>query len=788
MFAVAITDDYGVVTESVRVVVDDAPLDNLKCAEGTSSGGTQSSQSSGGSSSSGTSSSSSQKSSGGSLGSKVGIGGNLGSSATGRIPALPPLSAKKSTTGSSSSAKTGTASSSGNSASSSVPAIAQQLSCFSEQLLLPGVHTYYAEAKDKTGNKGRDPATGAKTVIVGSEKPLKLEIIPGSVTFKKVGLKWNKYDDKTLSYYLVQAKPVSVPEAGKRGHGKKSGQDVWTTVLVASGTDTTAVVSKLRPNREYQLRVIAMKGQLAFNAEDEITDEAEAAVQVSTGGEDQSSEDQQSSSDQNQQSTGGGKLTPPALASGGRSSGLTGQLIALNSKTKNVEKTAKITNKQATNTGGRKVGNAPAAGGGLFKGNVLPQDALQVSNIVNTGTTEPSKLAVSPGAVSGSSLEIKWDLNSIKPLVDEAKAAQDVTIVLRMYVKEASQTDDYYSVVTDADGNVLNIPVEEGTLTLSGLTPQTEYTTRLDIYGIGSAYLIDSSDPITVKTAGITAVIVAAPTSGLAPLDVSFDGSQSSSPVGEIVSYEWNFGDGSDAEFGATAIHTYEASGTFTTTLTVTDDSGNQGINSVTIDTTGNAALTTTGGLDDSATTDTDGDGVTDNIDVCADTPAGIVADAVGCPDQGSGFIPDDQLTQIGQPPTIEDSDADGILDNYDACPGTSSGVSVDGNGCEVGQNVQKTSCTVDDFKRSRVLIGFDITQIANSCGKSGKWLADIFRSEPTDAQPTGVQGRDNLPDQRDACSAIIPDLENGIDTHRVYCGLDDSWYYVTYSAALKQG
>lgn len=53
----------------------------------------------------------------------------------------------------------------------------------------------------------------------------------------------------------------------------------------------------------------------------------------------------------------------------------------------------------------------------------------------------------------------------------------------------------------------------------------------------------------------------------------TFDGSGSSDPDGEIVSYGWDFGDGSSAS-GVTVGHIYDAVGTYTATLTVTDDEG----------------------------------------------------------------------------------------------------------------------------------------------------------------------------------------------------------------------
>jgi PKD repeat protein len=68
-----------------------------------------------------------------------------------------------------------------------------------------------------------------------------------------------------------------------------------------------------------------------------------------------------------------------------------------------------------------------------------------------------------------------------------------------------------------------------------------------------------------------TARISASPTSGGAPLAVAFSGSGSSDPDGTIVSYAWNFGDGTTGT-GATTNHTYSAAGTFTAVLTVTDN------------------------------------------------------------------------------------------------------------------------------------------------------------------------------------------------------------------------
>lgn len=72
------------------------------------------------------------------------------------------------------------------------------------------------------------------------------------------------------------------------------------------------------------------------------------------------------------------------------------------------------------------------------------------------------------------------------------------------------------------------------------------------------------------------AIADASPLEGEAPLTVLFDGSQSFDPDGRIVSFSWEFGDGSPAASGQTASHKFQSEGTFKVVLTVTDDRGNQ--------------------------------------------------------------------------------------------------------------------------------------------------------------------------------------------------------------------
>ncbi|HMG35079.1 MAG TPA: glycoside hydrolase family 44 protein [Blastocatellia bacterium] len=79
-----------------------------------------------------------------------------------------------------------------------------------------------------------------------------------------------------------------------------------------------------------------------------------------------------------------------------------------------------------------------------------------------------------------------------------------------------------------------------------------------------------------------TARIAATPASGVAPLTVSFDGSGSTDADGTVSSYAWSFGDGGTAS-GATASHVYSSAGSFTATLTVTDNVGSRSSTSAVI-------------------------------------------------------------------------------------------------------------------------------------------------------------------------------------------------------------
>ncbi len=90
---------------------------------------------------------------------------------------------------------------------------------------------------------------------------------------------------------------------------------------------------------------------------------------------------------------------------------------------------------------------------------------------------------------------------------------------------------------------------------------------------------------------------------------------------------------------------------------------------------------------------DSDGDGVSDGLDRCPNTPAGAAVDAYGCEPDGDGDGVVDARDKCPNTPAgvrvnaqgcALDSDGDGVADGRDKCPNTPRGAKVDQNGCEL--------------------------------------------------------------------------------------------------------
>jgi PKD repeat protein len=87
-----------------------------------------------------------------------------------------------------------------------------------------------------------------------------------------------------------------------------------------------------------------------------------------------------------------------------------------------------------------------------------------------------------------------------------------------------------------------------------------------------------TTQDVTVNAPPVNQAPTASFTVNQTGLQVTVNGSASSDPDGNIVSYSWNFGDGG-TDTGATPLpHTYAAPGPYTITLTVVDDDGAPGV------------------------------------------------------------------------------------------------------------------------------------------------------------------------------------------------------------------
>ncbi|MGD9948944.1 MAG: PKD domain-containing protein [Desulfobulbus sp.] len=126
-----------------------------------------------------------------------------------------------------------------------------------------------------------------------------------------------------------------------------------------------------------------------------------------------------------------------------------------------------------------------------------------------------------------------------------------------------------------------------GATATHSFTSAGTYTTELTV--TDSNGLTSSTTTPVVVTAAVAnvapkAVVSATPTSGSAPLTVTFDGSASSDSDGSIVSYTWHFGDGASVSgSNKTVSHTYTTEASFTATLQVTDNLGATASTSTTI-------------------------------------------------------------------------------------------------------------------------------------------------------------------------------------------------------------
>ena len=141
---------------------------------------------------------------------------------------------------------------------------------------------------------------------------------------------------------------------------------------------------------------------------------------------------------------------------------------------------------------------------------------------------------------------------------------------------------------SDSDGNIVSYDWDLGDGTAaSGVSTTHAYTegsyTVVLMVTDNSGNTGHATLVIDITASNIAPVaVISGPANGTEGIAVSFDGSGSSDADGNVVSYDWYFGDNS-AGSGATVSHIYSA-GIYIVTLTVTDDMGATDSTSLNID------------------------------------------------------------------------------------------------------------------------------------------------------------------------------------------------------------
>ena len=216
------------------------------------------------------------------------------------------------------------------------------------------------------------------------------------------------------------------------------------------------------------------------------------------------------------------------------------------------------------------------------------------SGIWQDGGSDAARVNNSNYATTGSySMEIRDNSSSsnITTFADDYSGFSQLLVQFGYYTRSMDNSNEDFWLQISTDGGATYTTVEEWNLG-DEFQNNTFYTDEVFIDGPFSAntrirFRCDASsnadwvyidDVIISGCSGGSgggnrppvAVISANPTSGTVPLTVNFNGNGSSDPDGDNLTYSWAFGDGGTAT-GISPVHTFNTTGTFTTTLTVSD-------------------------------------------------------------------------------------------------------------------------------------------------------------------------------------------------------------------------
>ena len=222
---------------------------------------------------------------------------------------------------------------------------------------------------------------------------------------------------------------------------------------------------------------------------------------------------------------------------------------------------------------------------------------------VQAGQPRGQVFSVPVGVVQNGQF-VESETGVIEVTYDLVSTAQDATFEVELYVSEDGQnfvqatsvtgdvgpgvmpgpgkritwrwTDDLESLAPDIDRFQFQVRTQSAPLTDPAAAVEDEGGINPLVWvgiaagGAAGAYVVLSGDGDT-NNPPVAAFSISPAGMGMAGLtNFTFDGSASSDPDRDVLGFDWNFGDGSNGT-GSPVTHVFDAPGTYTVTLTVSD-------------------------------------------------------------------------------------------------------------------------------------------------------------------------------------------------------------------------